>query len=158
MNKLIYLLLVTLICCAVFVSYKIDSIKIERSEMFSSVQTSLWASVNEYRIRNGLNPLTLDQRMCNYADKRLGEIKDDWSHNGFNSDISKGYLFSTLCIGCNVMGENLARDFFNEKDILNGWINSPSHKENLDRKEYKFGCIKSGESNRTWYTVMEFGG
>ncbi len=51
--------------------------------------------------------------------------RDPWS---FISDAGYTYLFA---------GENLARDFGDSRSVVNAWMNSPSHKENLLNSRYQ---------------------
>ena len=92
--------------------------------------------VNEYRKNNGLSYLTKSVPTCAIAGARLPEAEVDWSHDGF-------WKYSRLYSGISKVGENLARNYFTSKEVLDAWIKSPEHKENLDKPEWKYMCIKS---------------
>lgn len=92
---------------------------------------AITALVNEYRVQNNLSVLTESVPTCSIASGRLIEIKSDYSHTGF-------YKFgSTYDMP---LSENIARNFFTPESVVDGWLKSPTHKENLD-KPWTHMCI-----------------
>lgn len=91
----------------------------------------LFNLVNKYRSDHGLPQLQWFHPLCEYSKKRSQEATTDWSHTGFNEDSKTGLLWQ-YCPDCIRVGENLAEGYSSEEAILQGWINSPSHKANLD--------------------------
>lgn len=98
----------------------------------------LWEVVQNWRSENSYALYTEDERVCDIATIRLNNIKDDFSHSKFLEKAS--YL------RYKDFGENLARDFSTEEEVLNGWINSPGHLANL-QKSYKYSCIQTDGRN-----------
>jgi hypothetical protein len=98
----------------------------------------LFNLVNDYRNQNGFSTLLWRHSLCEYSKIRSQEIVTDWSHEGFQDDSKNNELFK-FCPECVTLGENLAEGYHSEKDILNAWIASPSHKENLDGN-WQWGC------------------
>lgn len=98
-------------------------------ERFKNELTSV---VSGYREKNGLSLLTESTQTCAIAAARLIEVHDDWSHNGFHkySGFASTY-----------QGENLAKEYLTPKDVVDHWIASPTHKENLDRSIWNHMCI-----------------
>lgn len=94
----------------------------------------LWDLVQKFRTGAGYKAYTEDLRLCTIARKRLPEVVTDWSHDGF-------YKY-TDDFAHNGMGENLGRLYETEYMLVVSWINSPTHKENLD-KPYKYSCIET---------------
>ena len=96
----------------------------------------LWSEINVWRINQGYKPYRLNQDLCDYGKVRIEEVKTDWSHNGFWKHETEVYndLHYTY------LGENLARDFSEEFQALNGWLNSPTHRANLDFP-YTDSCV-----------------
>lgn len=113
----------------------------------------LFNLVNSYRRKNGLNELLWYHRLCDYAKTRSQQVKDDWSHDGYQADADSGKIFGSVCTECQRSGENLAKGFFSEESILQGWIKSPSHKENLD-SDWDWGCAMFYSNN---YVAFQFG-
>lgn len=96
---------------------------------------NLFAWVNSWRKTNGYNEYKKSEFACSIAEKRLPEIKVNWSHEGF--------YYGKYCTDC-YLSENLSKNFFYEPDaplILDAWVNSASHLENL-KKDYTHSCIK----------------
>ncbi len=89
--------------------------------------------VNNWRQSQNLQLLIRSENLCKIAIVRLSEIKTNWSHDGFN--------YKRFCANC-YLGENLAKDYATEDAILIGWLNSPSHRNNLTTS-YTHSCIKT---------------
>lgn len=116
----------------------------------------LFNLVNEYRASQGLQQMGWWHQLCEYSTERSEEVKDDWSHQGYQEDSTQGSgkLYQSVCPECIRTGENLAKDYWTEKEILNAWIGSPSHKANLDDPSWNVGCAIVYNNN---YTSFEFG-
>lgn len=97
----------------------------------------LFNLVNDYRASQGLNKLASSSAMCPFAFKRLSQIPYDWSHTGFYPEVKSYYTYVDA-------GENLGRGYDDEEIQLKEWINSPSHKKNLDKPSYTHTCIAVG--------------
>jgi uncharacterized protein YkwD len=89
--------------------------------------------VNGYRLAHDKQALMTSEYTCGMAIIRAGEIQTDWSHDGFKKHAEDNWMFE---------GENLAKDFDNEVDMVDAWIASPSHKKNMDEEYYNFGCVR----------------
>lgn len=107
----------------------------------------LFDKVNKWRIDNKLKPFTKTDRVCDSAKIRLYEIKSDFSHNGF---ISSRFCNSKT-EGC-IIGENLAKGNMTEDEILEAWLASPLHRENIEFN-FVYSCIVT-EGN---FVVQHFG-
>lgn len=90
------------------------------------------SQVNDYRVTNKLKPLIFDTKLCAVAEVRANQIQTDWSHKGFLKEVKK--------IKYAQAGENLAKDFNNETDLVQAWIKSKPHRQNLLR-QYTSHCI-----------------
>lgn len=117
---------------------------------------------NLARAQNGLPSLKINQELSSAAYAKAMDMfnKNYWAHNApdgtppwvFISNAGYSYVFA---------GENLARDFTNSEGVIEAWIASPSHYENLLRKEYQeIGfAIVNGRLNgeETTLVVQMFG-
>lgn len=117
-------------------------------------EDKLLTLVNDYRKSLGLQVLSKDAQICGYARKRSMEIKDNWSHEGFQSDSKKNVLYAQACPNCSHLGENLAKDIKVEEFILDAWKKSPTHNDNLISSNYNVGCVQINENN---YVALEMG-
>ena len=113
----------------------------------------LFNLVNDYRRKNGLNDLLWYHPLCEYAKARSQQIEGAWSHEGYLKEATEGTLYISICPECGRTGENLARDYNSEEAALQGWINSPSHKNNLD-EDWNWGCAMYYSNN---YVSILFG-
>lgn len=99
----------------------------------------LWALVQDWRIRNGYKPYVEDERLCEPAGRRAAEASIEFSHrlfsNGFSNSVMRDLSYYAL-------GENLATGNIGATDMLDGWLDSPSHRANLEDDEFTHGCIR----------------
>lgn len=112
----------------------------------------LFNLVNAYRVKNGLKQLSWFHPLCEYSKNRSNEVKTDWSHDQLENDAKSGLLWQ-YCPDCLRAGENLAKDYFSEEAVLQGWINSPSHNQNL-LGDWDIACSYFYGNN---YVSIEFG-
>lgn len=81
-----------------------------------------------------------NEALCPLAEIRLAEIQKDFSHTDFYSR-SDNQIF-VYCPTCSSIGENLAKDFLNEKQLIDSWIKSPlDHVKNISLPNTDV-CIK----------------
>lgn len=93
---------------------------------------------NQKRAEQGLSPLTINSRLNEAAQRKAGDMfafnywahaspsgRDPWA---FFREVGYKYLYA---------GENLARDFLNSEGVVEAWMNSPTHKDNILNSNYK---------------------
>lgn len=93
---------------------------------------------NEQREEQSLSTLTLSPTLSRAAEKKAKDMfeKGYWAHNAPDGATpwdfihGEGYRYTYA-------GENLARDFSYSKDVVDAWMASPSHRDNLMRPEYQ---------------------
>lgn len=117
---------------------------------------------NQKREENGLPSLLNNSALELAASKKAEDMfsKHYWSHNSpdgitpwvFIKDSGYNYVYA---------GENLARGFSNSNDVIDAWLASPTHRENLLSPNFKdVGfSVKSGnlDGEETLLVVQEFG-
>lgn len=99
--------------------------------------SKLVSLTNDERVKVGLTPLQENPQLALAAEKKAADMfqKDYWSHfapdGGSPWDFIKqsGYKYEYA-------GENLAKNFLYSKNVVDAWMNSPTHKENVVKKEY----------------------
>ena len=104
----------------------------------SSISTSrLVDLVNYSRTQGGLKGVQVDDKLTNAAMAKALNMftKDYWSHFGPDGESPwqyiKGAGYSYI-----YAGENLAKDFTDTDTLFSAWMNSPTHRENILKKEY----------------------
>ncbi len=93
---------------------------------------------NRRREAEGLNDLVLDPQLSAAAAQKAADMvaRDYWAHVSpvgtqpwfFITEAGYTYRYA---------GENLARDFTNAPDVVQAWMDSPTHKENLLNAKYQ---------------------
>lgn len=92
---------------------------------------------NSERGNYGLSSLTYNEQLSQAAQKKAEDMfeKNYWSHytpdgsTPWDFILSSGYQYEYA-------GENLAKNFLFSNGVVDAWMNSMTHKENIVRKEY----------------------
>jgi hypothetical protein len=129
---------------------------------YNITTSDLLALTNQKRVEAGLSPLTLSAELSNAASAKASNMfqLNYWAHVApdgttpwyFIRNSGYEYLYA---------GENLARGFYNAPDVVNAWMASPTHRENILSPNYKdIGfAVSSGTltGTETVLVVQEFG-
>jgi len=100
--------------------------------------------VNEARAKNNLSALQLDATLCAAAEVRAKEVTTRFSHTRPDG-TSCFTVLRDFGIKYSVCGENIALGFTDAKKVVDGWLNSSSHRANILNPNFKFmGLGKSG--------------
>ena len=97
----------------------------------------LVASMNRERIARGLRPFRLNQALCLAAADRVRDMlaKHYFNHvsptgrDPFSWVDRRGYDYTDI-------GENLAVGYLTAEDVVDGWMHSAGHRENLLRSAF----------------------
>ena len=112
---------------------------------------------NEARARAGCRPLTYNTQLERAAQGHA----DDMSRKRYLSHTSKDgrtfdkRIYATGYDG-NIVGENIASGFDTPQEVFRAWMNSPAHRENIER--CKFSEIGIGYNLDGGYWGQSFGG
>lgn len=93
--------------------------------------------INEKRQLDGAGPLTLNPQLNEAASQKASNMLSEnyWAHNSPSGKTpwvfvkNSGYKYVYA-------GENLAKGFTNSKDVVNAWMASTSHRENMLSQNY----------------------
>lgn len=117
---------------------------------------------NDERQKNGLSALNINPTLTLAAQRKAENMfaENYWSHYSpggktpWDFILGAGYKYEFA-------GENLAKNFLFSNGVVDAWMNSPTHRENLLKKEYTdVGyAIVNGTLNgeQTTLVVQEFG-
>lgn len=122
----------------------------------------LFQMTNNVRSENNLTALTYNEQLASAAQQKASDMfaKNYWSHyapdggSPWDFILNSGYRYEYA-------GENLAKNFLFSQGVVDAWMNSSSHRENILRKDYMevgFGVmngILNGEE--TTLVVQMFG-
>lgn len=117
---------------------------------------------NQKRSENGLGPLTFNPQLSQAASGKAEDMfnKNYWAHN--SPDGATPWVFIRKA-GYNYYyaGENLAKNFSNSEGVVNAWMVSPTHRENMLKPEYQdigFAVVNGRlNSEETTLVVEMFG-
>lgn len=93
--------------------------------------------VNKKRIEANLPPLTLSSQLSTAATQKAADMftKDYWAHVS-PTGVSPWTFITSSGYDYLYAGENLAKDFNTDKEVVEAWMNSPTHKANILKSEY----------------------
>lgn len=93
---------------------------------------------NQKRAEQGLSPLKINNKLSEAAQRKAGDMFafNYWAHSSpsgrtpwqFFQEVGYKYLYA---------GENLARDFMDSESVVDAWMNSPTHRDNVLNPNYK---------------------
>lgn len=124
--------------------------------------SDLLADTNKDRVVAGVGQLTLNSQLSNAAAAKAADMfaNQYWAHTSPQGRDPWSFI---VAAGYNYLfaGENLARDFGDSAAVVNAWMNSPTHRDNLLNPRYKevgFAVVngKYGD-HETTLVVQEFG-
>lgn len=93
---------------------------------------------NQERVNNGLGALSLNSQLNSAAQAKANDMFADnyWAHVAPDG-TQPWYFFAAVGYDYTSAGENLAKDFNTSAGVVNGWMNSPSHRANVLNSAYK---------------------
>ena len=116
----------------------------------STLASQIVAICNEYRVAEGLEPLSEDPELDALAQIRAEEIVVYFEHERPDGSdcftVMKDYK-------CTLCGENIAAGQGNPKDVVDAWMDSEGHRANIMNKDFKkigIGYSVGGEFGAYW--------
>jgi len=131
------------------------------SSILTKIGVLAWTNLQ--REQNGLPPLLEDSLLDSIAKAKLQDMFDKQyfahvSPIGIGvGDLAMQYGYEFIAIG-----ENLALgNYENDQDLVQAWMDSPGHRENILNQRYEAIGIAVGkglfEGSNTWLAVQSFG-
>ena len=98
----------------------------------------LFSTINAKRVEGGLGALVLDQRLSRAAALKAQDMfaNNYWAHNAPNGKTPWEFI-TAAGYRYRVAGENLAKNFSISSAVVDAWMASPTHRENIMRGDYK---------------------
>lgn len=99
--------------------------------------TKLLELTNQQRQKHSLQPLKLNDKLSNAAFKKAKDMfaKNYWAHYAPDGKTPWDFILSSG-FQYEVAGENLAKNFLYSDGVVEAWMQSPSHKDNILRSDY----------------------
>lgn len=93
---------------------------------------------NQKRQEQGLSPLSLNAQLSQAAAQKAVDMfsKNYWAHNSpegktpWDFIVASGYSYT-------VAGENLAKNFSDSRGVVDAWMASPTHRDNMLKTSYQ---------------------
>jgi hypothetical protein len=92
---------------------------------------------NAERASAGLKPLSYNEKLADAARRKAANMFSEnyWAHNA-PSGKNPWYWFQQAGYNYVYAGENLAKDFGNTSRLMDAWMASPTHRENIVNPKY----------------------
>lgn len=124
---------------------------------FVHLEQEIITLINQYRASNNVSPLQHDPKLTQLAIVKV----DDMIRNRYFDHYSPLYQMPWELAGLfnydfHTFGENLARNFVSAQDVVDAWIASPSHHDNMLKEQYEYiGVgIKADEEGFLYYSSL----
>lgn len=117
---------------------------------------------NIEREKRGLKPLREDSRLSSAAAEKAENmyVENYWAHFSPSGKDPWGFM-NRAGYKFSVAGENLAKNFYTPEEVVQAWMESPTHRDNLLNPKYVDIGIAVAEGNlngqKTLLIVQEFG-
>lgn len=112
---------------------------------------AVFDKVNLVRTQAGLEELVWCDELAKAADVRAKEIQEAFSH--IRPDGSEWWTVNREII----YGENLAKGYQDAESVMNAWMESSEHKDNILYSGFQTIGIAVFEHEGKWYWAQEFG-
>lgn len=114
------------------------------------IEYKTFLAINKIRKENNLSELKWDEDLYDAIIIRSKEISKNFSHT--RPDGS-----SCFTVSKQLHGENIAKGYSSVDRVVEGWMNSPGHRENILRKEFKRTVIGYYKDSFGTYWCQGFG-
>ncbi|WP_369992770.1 CAP domain-containing protein [Winogradskyella sp.] len=141
-------------CSTDSVDDQINAIDVPTAPQAKQIEIEVMELINAHRINQGLNPLqdhnTVKAVAYTHTDYMI-EV-NNVSHDNFFQ--RKQSLQANA--NANVVSENVAYGFNSAASVVNAWLNSPTHKENIEGDFTDFDISAEQNSEGKWYFTNIF--
>jgi len=111
--------------------------------------------INKHRTGKGLNALTAHAAMATVAaehSSNMAKRKTAFGHDGFDARVKK---ISASTGTLKAWAENVARGQISAKEVVNGWLNSPGHRKNIEGNYNLTGIgVVAGKNGELFFTQI----
>jgi hypothetical protein len=161
-HNFLSVLLVILLCLNVTVPYVQKEFPSVLGVSYSITTEDLVRLTNQKRAEKGLSPLKPSQELSKAAAAKASNMfqLDYWAHIAPDG-TTPWYFIKSAGYEYEYAGENLARGFYTASDVVDAWMASPTHRENILNPNYEeIGfAVSTGTltGTETVLVVQEFG-
>lgn len=119
--------------------------------------SSFAGMLNGVRADNGAAPLSYDARLGRAAQAHANDMlaMRRMTHRGSDGSDA-GQRIRREGYDARTWGENVARGYQTEAEVLNGWVNSPDHQANNINPDFEDFALAKAGSGSSLYWVLVF--
>jgi len=118
------------------------------------IEIEIMELINAYRVEQGLNVLQSHDIVKSQAYTHTDHMIETSNLSHENFFARKSYLMNA--IGAEVVTENVAYGFTNAEAVVNAWIRSEGHKENMEGNYTNFDVSAEQNEKGKWYFTNIF--
>jgi len=128
--------------------------KVVTTYNYNETESKLVTLINNYRQSIGLNTLEVINHISYKSEEHNEYMIENKVVNHDYFQQRSDNLMEVL--GAERVGENVAYNYLTAESVLNAWLNSPSHKANIEGDFTHFGVsvTTDPETGRKYYTNM----
>jgi len=125
-----------------------------KAENVVAVEQELLLAVNDHRAALGQTVLEYSAVAHKYADNHNDYMiaKGDLSHDNFSARASS----ISSEVNAEYVAENVAKDYDNAQEALEGWLNSSSHKKTMEGEFTHTAVSVKKDANGNFYFTQLF--
>ncbi|GAA4029067.1 hypothetical protein GCM10022386_10950 [Flavobacterium cheonhonense] len=121
---------------------------------YNETESKLITLINDYRQSKGLNPLTVINHISYKSEEHNFYMIDN---NVVNHDYFQQRSDNLVrVLGAEKVGENIAYNYQTAESAMSAWLNSPSHKANIEGDYTHLGISVTinPDNGKKYYTNM----
>ncbi len=132
----------------------IDTSELVNPPAAKTIEIEILELINQHRIEMGLNPLNslsiIKSVAFTHTDYmvEINEVNHDNFYQRKNSLVQNA--------GAITVSENVAYGYSSAQAVINAWLNSPSHRENIEGNYTDFDISAEQNSEGRWYYTNMF--
>ena len=115
------------LCLILFAGYH----SVGNEPIVNTMESEILQYVNEDRTKHGLTALqmnTLESSLAAKHSRDMARGKVKFGHDGFTARAKS----IEKALGSREVGENVASGSMTAREVVDGWLNSPGHKKNIE--------------------------
>ena len=119
-----------------------------------SIEIEIMELINNHRLTNGLNPLTSMDIIKSQAFSHTDYMIDNNEVSHANFYARKNYLVANA--DAKTVSENVAYGYTSAQSVVNAWLNSEGHKQNIEGDYTNFDISAEKNADGKWYYTNIF--
>ena len=133
---------------------QINSIEVPVAPQAKQIEIEIMQLINAYRINQGLNPLNDHSTVKAVASTHTDYMVEvnNVSHDNFFQRKQSLQINASA----NIVSENVAYGFSSAESVVNAWLNSASHRENIEGDFTDFDISAEKNNEGKWYFTNIF--